>query len=114
MRGRRREPVAAEDAAHLGGRVIEVSGELDLAIADPGHVRERALEILLHRIPDGVELDADRAEPVLGGTGEQARERRGAEQAAGGGAEKATAVDHRAFRFIWSTAWSTALAVSAM
>src|SRR6266542_999190 len=53
--------------------MIEVARELDLLVADFGHVRERAFEVCFHQVADGVELDADlvdacavRREPCAG------------------------------------------------
>ena len=51
--------MAVEDRAYVGGRVIEVARELDFLVADFRHARERGLEVFLHFVPHGVELESD-------------------------------------------------------
>ena len=57
--GRRcRETVGIELRANLLRGPAEVAGEFDFLVADTRDLLERALDVLLHRVADGVELDA--------------------------------------------------------
>ena len=58
--GRRRgEAVAVEHGADFRGRLLEVARELDLLVPARGHARDRALDVFLHFLTHGVELQAD-------------------------------------------------------
>ena len=61
MRRGRAQPVVVEQLLELGRRLVEESGELDLLVADLGHVRERRRDVLLHLVANRVELDPDAA-----------------------------------------------------
>src|SRR5439155_20547663 len=66
----RGEHLTVEHGADLGGRVVEVSGELDLPIPDRGDLREGPFDIVLHEVADGVKLQADAIETSGWGMGD--------------------------------------------
>ena len=64
--GRRRgQPVLRERRLHFLRRLVEVAGELDLLVAERRDLRQRAVEVLRHRVAHGVQLHAKPLDAVL-------------------------------------------------
>src|SRR5439155_15021744 len=126
MRRRCREPVMVQQGAHVARRPAEVARELDFSIPGGGDSRDRALDILFHLVAHRVQLQPDAVQPGCGkrdarcGNPER-RERGCAERlqqrpAIGGDASRIPhpASRHSSLRFMASTAYTAARAVSAM
>jgi hypothetical protein len=64
----RAEPEAIQHAANFDGAMVEQPGEFDFRVAGGRHLLQRTLEVALHELAHGIELQAD---------GTQARVRRG-------------------------------------
>jgi hypothetical protein len=81
--GRSGEAVLVERGPDLLRRSIEVAGELHLLVSDRRDSLERALDALLHRGANGVELQADAIEAPRPSGGTSGGEDAGAGQADG-------------------------------
>src|SRR6188768_3452746 len=90
MRRRRGQAGLLQGIAHLLRRPLEVPGELDFLVANRPHLRERALEVLLHVVADGVELHPETVDL----RGVQAGTRDGG---CAHGDDKGAAIDHGCF-----------------
>jgi hypothetical protein len=86
--------VSVEQSADLFLGAAEVSGELDLSVADRGDLRERALKVRLHLVTDGEELKPHFGDPVPAGSPtESVGEKRGG-SGHGGSFQERPAIHH--------------------
>jgi hypothetical protein len=126
VNGGRRESMSIEDCAHVRRAVAEVPGELDLLVTGLCHASNCPFEVLLqhgtHRVelnPDLVQSSSAGCGPRGPGTGERQTDSRHGlnKRPSCSPAPRATLsplVAHSSLRFIASTAYAAARAVSAM
>ena len=82
------QPILVEQALHFFGRIIEVTGELDFAVADFRDLLYGAGEVSLHLVAHGIELNADFFDLALGCPAQTFRHNSGS----GHGSQKATTI----------------------
>src|ERR1700689_2796393 len=89
--------MAVNGGSYLSRRAIKISGELDLLVADRGHLGQSTVEISLHLVAHAVQLHADLIDLMVrrglaNSVGEQ-----GGRRNRGGGLKERTAIHHRIF-----------------
>ncbi len=85
------QAILLEDLADVFWRMVKVAGKFDLSVADLGDLGDSAVEIGFHGVADGIELDADGFDFVVGGKGPREF---GSEQGCGGRSDEGAAVHH--------------------
>src|ERR1700731_3325665 len=69
VRGRRGEAIFVERGTDFFGCLAEISGEFDFLVTDLGDAGDGAVEVLLHELADGVQLEPDAIDVVDGTPG---------------------------------------------
>ena len=64
--GRRAKAHSVERCANVARRAIEIAGEFDFGVSDRGYFLKRAVEVALHFVANGIELQADGGKLSLG------------------------------------------------